>query len=143
MICRRALRFCIAAALALYGVDVSPAIAAPSVTSVAPRGLQIGRATTLVITGSDLSADVRLISEAKLGSQKVKAGAKADRLEIEVTLDPTTPPGLYAIRLADTGGISSPFILGVDRLPQRAFSDKSLELQSAYSGVVGGAQVLQ
>src|SRR5262245_12634999 len=138
------LRFLIAGLLPAILISFSStATAAPSITSVAPRGLQIGRPTTLVITGADLSADIRFISEAKLGSQKVKAGAKGDRLEVEVTLDPTTPPGLYAIRLADAGGVSSPFMLGVDRLPQRAFSDKSLELQSAYSGIVGGAQVLQ
>src|SRR6478672_4122427 len=79
----------------LFGVAIASQ-AAPSITSVAPRGLQIGRPTTLVITGSDLSADIQLISEAKIAGQKVKPAAKADRLEVEVTLDPTTPPGLYA-----------------------------------------------
>jgi hypothetical protein len=125
-------------------VCFSPAaLGAPSITSVAPRGLQIGHPTTIVITGSELSADLQLIGEAKVAAQKVKPGAKADRVEIEVTLDAITPPGLYAFRVADAAGISGPVMLGVDRLPQRAFSDESLDLQSAYSGTVGGAQVLQ
>ncbi len=119
------------------------AVAAPAITSVTPRGLQIGQTTSVVVTGSDLAGDIQLIGEARLARQKVKPGAKADRVEIEVTLEPTTSPGLYAFRVANAGGISSPVMLGVDRLPQRPFSDKSLELQSAYSGTVGGAQVLQ
>src|SRR4029079_19014842 len=121
----------------------SPATAAPSITSITPRGLEIGRPTTVVITGADLSADIRLISEAKITGQTIKPAAKANRIELEIALDPTTAPGLYAFRLADAGGISSPIVLGVDRLPQRAFDGRSLEMQSAYSGVVGGAQVLQ
>ena len=143
MNCRRALRLGIALAVAAICIDASSAIAAPSISGVTPRGLQIGRPTTLVITGSELSSDIQLLSEAKIAGQKVKPGAKADRVEVEVTLDATAPPGLYAFRVADASGISGPVILGVDRLPQRSFSDKSLELQTAYSGVAGGAQVLQ
>jgi hypothetical protein len=125
-------------------LGISPvALAAPTVTSVSPRGLQIGQPTTVVIAGSDLSADIRLVSEAKIAKQIVKAGAKADRIELEITLDASALPGLYAFRVADGGGISSPVVLGIDRLPQRAVSDKTLDLQAAYSGTVGGAQVLQ
>jgi hypothetical protein len=137
-------RVWLAALLPAILVGISPAaFAAPTITSVAPRGLQIGQPTTLVIAGADLSSDVKLVSEAKVASQTVKAGAKADRVEIEVTLDSTTPAGLYAFRIANADGISSPVMLGVDRLPERAFNDKSLDLQAAYSGTVGGAQVLQ
>ena len=98
------------------------ASAAPAITSVTPRGLQIGQPTTLVITGADLSADLQLLSEAKIVSQKVKPGAKPNRVEVEIELDKATPPGLYAVRVANANGIASPIVLGVDRLPQRMFN---------------------
>lgn len=119
------------------------ACAAPSIANVAPRGLQIGHSTTLTITGTELTADARLVSEARFSSQTVKAGDEANRIELEVTVDPTTPPGLYAVRLADSSGISSPVMLGVDRLPQRAFSGALGQLPAAFSGVAAANQILQ
>jgi hypothetical protein len=120
----------------------SPAFAAPTITSVMPRGLQIGGTTTLTITGAELSGEVQIVSELKLASQKVKPGAKPSRLEIEVTLDDQASPGIYAFRVADENGISGPALLGVDRLPERAFGSSPGELPAALSGNVGGAQVL-
>jgi hypothetical protein len=116
--------------------------AAPNLASVAPRGLQIGQPTTLVITGSDLPTDAQLLLDAKIVNQSIKPGSKPDRLEIEVTLDPETLPGLYPIRLAGAGGISGPMLIGVDRLPQPAFASSIKSLPVALSGTVGGAQVL-
>ena len=72
----------------------------------------------------------------------MKAGTKPNRVELEIELDKATPPGLYAVRVAGASGISSPVILGVDRLPQRAFSAKLGEFPAAFSGTVGRAQVL-
>jgi hypothetical protein len=127
------------AAIALVAV---PSLAAPTITAVSPRGLQIGRPTTLVITGTDLPADLRLVSEAKLSAQKVQPGAKATRVEIEVELDEDVPPGLYAVRVAGRNGISSPVAMGVDRLPQRAFGKTIDELPAAFSGTVNAAEVI-
>jgi hypothetical protein len=128
---------------ALLFATSSVALSAPTITNVSPRGLQIGQPTTLVVTGTDLSADLRIVSAAKIASQTIKPGAKADRVEIEVTLEGATSPGLYAFRVAHAGGISGPVVLGVDRLKQRAFEGTLSELPGAWSGVVGGAQVLQ
>jgi hypothetical protein len=121
----------------------SPALAAPTITNVSPRGLQIGQPTTLVISGSDLPADAQLIVAAKIASQTIKPGAKPDRLELDVTLDPATPPGLYPIRIAGAGGISGPLVVGVDRLPQVAFSASLDKLPVALHGTVGAGQVLK
>ncbi|HMC10450.1 MAG TPA: hypothetical protein VKH44_04140, partial [Pirellulaceae bacterium] len=144
MLIRQALRLfvgCIVSAI-VTGISAA-AFAAPTIANISPRGLQIAQPTTLVITGSDLSADIQLVCEAKIARQNVKAGAKSNRVDVEVTLDSTTQPGLYALRVASAGGISSPVMLGVDRLPQRAFDSKLGELPAAWSGAVGGAQVLQ
>jgi hypothetical protein len=119
------------------------AVAVPTITNISPRGLQIGQPTTVVVTGTDLSADLQLLSEAKIARQKVKPGAKPNRVELEIELDKATLPGLYAVRVADAAGISGPVMLGVDRLTQKAFGPKVGELPVALSGNVGGAEVVQ
>src|SRR5262245_32640060 len=90
---------------AAYFVFVASLIAAPTIATISPRGLQIGQPTTVVISGSDLSADLQLLSEAKIASQKVKPGAKPNRVELEIEVDKATLPGLYAIRVANASGI--------------------------------------
>src|SRR5262245_8268974 len=119
------------------------ALAAPAITNLTPRGLQIGKPTKLVITGTDLAEDLQLVSDARFAVQQVKSGTKSNRVEIEVTIDAATQPGIYAVRVANAGGISSPVLLGIDRLPQRAFGVSLNELPAAFSGAVDGAQVLQ
>ena len=131
------------AALLLAAALSSHALAVPAITNISPRGLQIGGPTTVTITGSDLSADIELVSEAKIASYKLKPGAKPNRIEIEISLDPATQPGLYCLRVANAGGISSPVIVGIDRLAQREFAANLDKLPVALTGAVGGAQVLQ
>lgn len=138
----RWIRFVVASSVAVLASSVVVS-AAPTIANVTPRGLQIGKPTTIVITGGELSADVRLISEAKIASQKVKPGAKSNRVELEIELDRAASPGLYAVRVADASGISSPVVLGVDRLPQLAFGSSIGELPAAFSGNVGGAEVVR
>ena len=133
----------VAMALALVAVCAASLAAAPNIANVSPRGLRVGQPVTLVITGSDLGADSRLLSPAKIASQTIKGEAKPDRVEIEVTLDPAVPPGLYPIRLANAQGISSPVVIGVDSFPQVAFAEQLGELPVALHGAVGGAQVLR
>ena len=52
-------------------------------------------------------------------------------------------PGLVPIRVANAQGISNPVVVGVDALPQVAFSERLTELPVALHGTVGGAQVLR
>jgi hypothetical protein len=137
---RRSL-FLVVSAVLVAGLCLT-AHAAPTITSIAPRGLQIGHTTTIVVTGSDLSADLQLLSDAKIASQKVKAGAKPNRVELEIELDQSTPAGLYAVRVASASGISSPVVVGVDRLPQRTFTTTIGKMPASLSGIVGGAEVL-
>lgn len=140
---RMARRYLFLVAFSALIASLASAIqAAPTITSVAPRGLQIGQTTTIVVTGSDLSGDLQLLSDAKIASQKVKAGAKPNRVELEIELDKATPAGLYAVRVANASGISSHIVVGVDRLPQRPFNATIGELPASLSGIVGGAEVL-
>jgi hypothetical protein len=105
--------------------------------------LQIGKPTTLVITGTDLPTDAEVVIDANIASQAVKPGAKRDRIEVEVTLDTQVQPGLYSVRVAGPDGISGPVTVGVDRLPQLAFSPSIESLPAALHGSVGAGQVLK
>jgi hypothetical protein len=138
-------RYLSSSLLALCGccVALAPLAAAPNIANVSPRGLRIGQPTTLVITGTDLGEGTRLVLPAHVAAQTIKGEAKADRVEIEVTLDPAVQPGLIPIRVANAQGISSPVVVGVDALPQVAFSEKLTDLPVALHGAVGGAQVLR
>jgi len=141
---RAALQLCLACGAAAFLAAISgSASAAPTITNVAPRGLQIGQPTTLVVTGMDLPPDASIVLEAKIAGQTVKPGAKPGRIEIEVTLDSSTQPGIYPLRLAGPGGISNPVMIGVDALPQREFHAKLGALPAALSGSVAAGQVLE
>ena len=134
---------CWCVSLAISVSSTHPLIAAPTITNLSPRGLQIGKPQTIVITGSDLSADTRLIIPAEVAAQAVKPGAKPGQIELEVTLSENVQPGLYAIRLANAKGVSSPAIVGVDWLPQVAMSDSLPAFPVALHGAIGGAEVLK
>jgi hypothetical protein len=137
---RHAAPFVLAASLTLSFLS-TPLSAAPGIANISPRGLRIGQPTTLVITGSGFGADAKVIAPLAIASQAVKT-ATPDRLEVEVTLAGEVAPGIYPLRVATAGGISSPVLVGVDKLPQIAFTPSPTELPVALHGAVGGAQVL-
>src|SRR5688500_5255330 len=93
-----------AAVLACFA---SAASAAPTINSVSLRGLTIGQSTTIVIDGSDLLPDPRLVLPVKIAAQTVKPNATANRVEIDVTIDGSVTPGIYSLRVASGKGISS------------------------------------
>ncbi|MEX2176465.1 MAG: hypothetical protein WD872_19025 [Pirellulaceae bacterium] len=128
---------------AILGFFSASAGAAPNIANVSPRGLTIGKPTVLVITGTDLTPNTRLLLPATIASQTIKSEAQPDRLEIEVTLDPAVPPGLYPLRLAGGKGISGPVMIGVDRLPQLPFAQQLGPFPVALHGTLAGTQVLQ
>src|SRR4051812_9640443 len=58
----------------------------PSVTGMTVRGLQAGGTTTVILTGSDLLPDPKLITLAPITKQEVKTGATPARVEMDITL---------------------------------------------------------
>lgn len=132
-----------ATGLFMLAAMLEHASAAPGIANLSPRGLRIAQPTTVVITGSDLGADAKIILPMKIAAQAIKGEAKPDRVEIEVTLDASVQPGIYPLRIANSRGISSPVLIGVDKLPQVAFAPALAEAPAALHGAVGGAQVLQ
>ena len=61
--------------------------AAPVVSGVDLRGLEIGRVTRLTLTGTDLLPNPRLLTTAKLKKQTLLPGGKPERIVLEVDDD--------------------------------------------------------
>lgn len=116
--------------------------AQPAPREVSPRGLRIGSTVVLEISGDRLGDNVRLISSIPIASQQILAPSSAKKISIAVTLPNDLLPGIYAFRLADSKGVSPPFMLGVDRLRQLPFMENLESLPAALSGVIAGDQKL-
>jgi hypothetical protein len=115
--------------------------AAPVVSGVDLRGLEIGRVTRLTVTGTDLLPNPRLLTTAKLKKQTLLPGGKPERIVLDVELEEASQPGLENWWLVTDGGISSRSLLATDVLPQKVFSEKLDSLPVALHGSVAGSQV--
>ena len=117
--------------------------AAPTISNLSLRGLRTGATTTLVLNGADLLPEPRLLLSVPIAQQVVKEGATANQVQIDVTLDAATPPGIYQLRLATADGISTPLAVGVDALPEMPFAAEVASLPVALSGSLQGSNVLR
>jgi hypothetical protein len=129
--------------LCLGGAASSAIATPPSVRNVNVRGLQIGGTTTLVIDGTDLLPNPRLVMAVPIATQVVRPNATATRVEIDVTLDGSASPGLNNLYLANDGGISEKTLVALDRLPQRPFAPTIDSLPVALHGTLGGSATLR
>jgi hypothetical protein len=118
------------------------ALAAPQINNVAPRGLQVGGTTTVVIDGAELLADARLLLPIPIAGQTIRPESTDARLVIDVALDAAVPPGIYPLRVANARGISNAALLGVDALPQTAFAPQAPALPLAMTGSVAGSGIV-
>ena len=118
------------------------ATAAPQITNLSLRGLQAGGVTTLVIEGSELLPEPRVLFSGPVAKQTIKEGATAARLEVEFTLEGQTASGIYLLRVASATGISEAVALSVDNLPQIPFAPQTPTLNVAMTGALNGSIVL-
>ncbi len=136
------------AALVVPGVRIpgpsnGRATAAPRITEISPRGLQVGGATRLIIRGEELdNGPVHLI----VGHLAPVVGhlhkRSADRLELDVQLPPSIAPNIYPLRLATDKGVSNPVLVGVDALVQQTFDGSPPSVfPVALTGELSGQQV--
>lgn len=116
--------------------------AAPQIGNLPIRGLQTGATTTLIIEGTDLLPQPKLLLAVPITAQSLKPGATAQRVEIDVTLAATVSPGRYPLRVATSQGISSPVIVHVDDLVQQPFSEKLTRLPAALYGLLPDGQTV-
>src|SRR5262245_17784321 len=88
---------------------LSAALAAPpQIARVTTPSLQTGATTTLIIEGTDLTPNPRLILPVPIAAQIVKDGATDKRVQIDVKLADSVTPGVYQMRLGCDRGISNP-----------------------------------
>jgi hypothetical protein len=125
-------------------VTSSPLFAAPpSIDRLSMYGLQSGATTTLAIDGDNLSAECQLyVHNVPIAAQIVKTGATAERVELEVAVDSSTPPGIYNLRLVTAEGVSNPLPVAVDSMPQISWGAEIKSLPVALSGSVRGNKTL-
>jgi hypothetical protein len=113
---------CLRKRLALFAIAAlccSSALAAPpKITRLSIRGFQIGGTTRLIVQGTDLGTEPKLLFD-WLNEQKLIGEAKPTTAEFDVSITPSAAAGVYHLRLATTEGVSTPEIVTVDALPQR------------------------
>ncbi len=115
--------------------------AAPTITNVSVRGLQIGGTTAVTITGSDLLPAPQLMIGVPIAEMKVIEASTASSLQLQVTLGDKVTPGLYNLRVANEMGISGNTIVAVDRLPEAALAERIESTPIAVHGAIGGSNI--
>jgi len=128
--------------LVLLSSFSSRVLAAPTLQSVSLRGLQIGKATKVVFTGSDLGPNAKILLDAPIASQSAKLLAP-NRLEAIITLSEKATSGVRQVRVATDKGISNALAIGVDALKQIGFAERIESLRIAMTGTLSGGQVLK
>jgi hypothetical protein len=135
-------RFALFPIVILFATVCETRAAVPVINNLSSRGLPLGT-STLVISGSDLLPDPRLVLPVPIAAQAVKEGAAANQLHIEITLDPSVPPGIYPLRLATSQGISAAVPVAIDALAEQPFSPEVSALPVALTGTLQGDAVLR
>lgn len=130
---------CIFAALSITPDYVDGA--APTVRTLSVRGLRVGGPTTMIIDGSDLLPNPRIVLTQPIASQSVKPTSSATRLEIDVVLDASAEPGLQSLYLATDSGLSERQLISVDNLTQLPFAANVDTLPAALHGTLGAGTI--
>ena len=138
--CKPDLSSLLGAALLLC-TTVSLRAAPPVITTMDVRGLQIGKTTTITITGTDLLPNPRLLTTAGITKQTLKAGARPEKITVEVELSPDAQPGLENAWLVTDNGVSTRSTVAIDAFPQTAVVDEVESLPVSMHGTLAGSQV--
>lgn len=106
------------------------ALAQPSVSSVVPRSCAPGQTTRVVVVGKGFTDPVRLASNR--GQAKIDVVAfEAEKLTLDVTLQPGESMGPLGLWIASTSGSSEPIVLIVDDLPPVAEQAGNVSIDAA------------
>lgn len=119
-------------------------IISPVIASVSQRGLQIGKANSIEITGQNLNGAVLRIGS-PLWPVTTVNHPDPSKMTCQVEVPPGTVPGRYLLRAVTNGGTSQPVIISVDGLTQLAESQVTeatplTTLPVAVSGVISGTE---
>jgi hypothetical protein len=98
---------------------------APVITELQPRGAERGHPFTLTIKGRDLATDARIFSTMPASFTLVKAPREADPTampgrSIEFLVEPKSDitPGVYAVRIESSKGISNVLMFTIGTFPE-------------------------
>jgi hypothetical protein len=112
-----------------------PGSQAPTVNACMPVGVQRGKPAELRLTGSNLAEPtaVSLGTAAQITFAPPQEKGKPDntKVQVQLTLPPDTPLGLYPLRLATRRGLSNVKLIAVDDLPQLSENDKNNSRETA------------
>lgn len=118
----------------------------PTITSISPRGLQIGKTNHLTIRGTNLDQSAEIV----LPVQGMKSSLKqvnANLIVVELALEKNVAAQYYPLRLKTKNGLSNAFTMAVDRLPHLNLVGKletNLDhLPAAICGTISGDQRLR
>jgi hypothetical protein len=121
----------------------TPATPAPIISSLTPRGVQIGSTTRVTITGQNLSPNPSLTLLGEPFSNSAIVEATNDRIVADISIPADRLPTLLPLAIRTDNGVSPPIPLPADRLPQRLLSDVSegqpAEQPAAYTGTLNGS----
>jgi hypothetical protein len=92
--------------------------APPTVTNFAPRGAERGKTVEIVVAGTSLTPQTRLLLPFK-ATQTLLADAKPmpTQVRIQLTVDAGVPIGIYPVRASTEDGISALQFFSVEALP--------------------------
>ncbi len=132
-----------AATLAGFCLAALPAPAAPpQISRITGPSLQPGAAVALIIEGTDLAPNPRIVLPLPIASQAVKDGATPTRVQIDVKLADGAPTGVQQLRLASARGISNPLPVEVDDVALLPFGPQIDKLPAFVQGTLSGAATL-
>ena len=123
-------------------VTTTAALAANTLESVSPRGLQINAKTRITLNGQfDSNPRVDLDIPGIYEQEIIAANGK--QIVVDVTVNRQVPAGIYPLRVVTDSGISNGLVVGVDRLQQLAFQNQVDSLPVALHGNLSGDQILK
>jgi hypothetical protein len=105
--------------IVLVGIGCGASSAAPPVvTNITPRGAERGKAGDILVTGTGLSPQARLVLPFK-ATQRRLTDVKSNPLlaRFQVTVDPSVPLGSYRLRVVSEEGVSGFVLFRVDSFP--------------------------
>ncbi len=105
-------------AVALFFLPAMGYAAPPTITNVTPRGAQRGHTVEIVVTGTNLSPQSRLVVPFK-ATQSLLPEAKPNptQVRLQLTPDVSVPVGIYSLRLLTEDGVTASFFFSVDAFP--------------------------
>ena len=132
---------------------ISPQIAIaapPSIGNITPLGCTKGSATEVTISGGALNGKVELISPFRFqATPKASPNTDPGNWRVALTVDSTTPLGVYPIRVRTEDGLSNPFLFVVGQLPIVAEKEdnsrfeiaQAITIPSVVEGQIAGTDI--